>query len=156
LNRLSFPALTQGLDKLTEGKQLAGMLSIIRHRDPEFLKSPLKREKDEHGFVYHRLVGKQCTCVMAEVGRRLLRAVEEWDLKFMSDVRKTSRKRQSNLRDVYLFLLKHPAEVERCLRKDPGARAELWRLLINNFPHLQPTDCPTFYRLLKDISRPAR
>ena len=37
LNRLSFPSLTQGADKLTEGKRLAGILSIMRHNAADCL-----------------------------------------------------------------------------------------------------------------------
>jgi len=138
LNRLSFPSLTQGADKFTEGKQLAGKLSVLRHNKAE-LNSPIGKDG--------RLTGKGCTCIMAEVGRRLERAVLERDTKFLNDFRKASN-RQDPLRDVYSWMLRNFARVESCRTK--GA---ILALVKSQFPK-RVIDGRNFYALLETIGLP--
>ena len=88
LNRLSFPSLTQGADKLTEGKEVAGFLSIMRHYD----------QKVE---------------IPANIAARLETAIVERQTQFQKDFRKES-KRQDPRRDIYLWMLRNHAQVEAC------------------------------------------
>jgi hypothetical protein len=147
LNRLSFPSLTQGAEKFTEGKQLAGCLSILRHNDPQLMESPIEAEKQKNGSVRHKLVGKGCTCIMAEVGRRLVRAILDRDTQFLNDFRKAS-KHQDPRRDVYLWMLSNSTRVESCHTK-----GQILRLAKAKFPS-RVMDERNFYTLLSEIGLP--
>jgi hypothetical protein len=91
LDKLSFPSLTQGTDKFTEGKRVAGALSIMRHYDPK-VKIP------------------------ADMAARLEKAILERDTKFLNDFRKAS-KTQTPLRGVYSWMLGNYPRIEACHSK---------------------------------------
>jgi len=148
LNRLSFPSVTQGAGKLTDGKRLAGMLRIMRHSDPGGTESPLVWNKTKLAWQHNG--SKNCDCFMAEVGRRLEKAILECDSKFMADFRKTMScyKAMSCWRDVYWWMLSHYAEIEAC-----HAPFEIWRLVKEKFS-LRDADRSNFLRTLRDVGLP--
>lgn len=137
INKSYFPSLARGRDKFTPGKSLAGALDRLCDADPEFTKSPLETETDNEGYVHHKLVGKGCTCFMANVGRQLMQAVLKQDKKFLHDFRTTwlgygkGRKNPDarQWRKIGAWLESHQLNVEAC-----QTQGEIVRLVQLNFP----------------------
>ena len=143
-NKQRFPSLTQGADRLTDGKYLAGELSIMRHHDSTVTVPP-------------------------SIGARLEEAIVEQDTDFLRDFREASeswnkvkrkdgkkrrsekaqRKRLNPRRrgDIYDFMLRHTREVEAC--RTPR---EIWRLIRAQFP--DEKDFRKYYKLFAKYGLP--